>query len=71
MSRQYDDILEWSAAYDHVTFPAKKVIVSHIIERVDVYRGYQLNIKLNLSVEQFLSGLDCTPSADMTYLTSA
>lgn len=42
-------------------------IVSHIIERVDVYRGYQLKLKLNLSVEQFLSGLDCMPIVEMFY----
>ncbi|WP_236757217.1 recombinase family protein [Acutalibacter muris] len=61
MGQQYDDILEWSAVYDHVTMPAKKVIVSHIIERVDVFRGYRLKLQLNLSVEQFLRGLDCMP----------
>ena len=61
MGQQYDDILEWSAVYDHVTMPAKKVIVSHIIERVDVFRGYRLKLQLTLSVEQFLRGLDCMP----------
>ena len=71
MGQQYDDILEWSTAYDHVTIPAKKVIVSHIIERVDVHRGYQLHIKLNLSVEQFLSGLGCMPAVETVYPTSA
>ena len=58
MSRQYDDLLEWSAAYQNATMPAKKMIVSHLIERVDVFRGYKLKIKLNITVEQFLNGLN-------------
>ena len=71
MGQRYDDILEWSAVYDHVTIPAKKIIVAHIIERVDVCRGYQLHLKLNLSVEQFLCGLDCMPDVETALRTSA
>ena len=33
------------------------MIVSHLIERVDVFRGYKLKIKLNISIEQFFDGL--------------
>ncbi len=36
---------------------AKKMIVSHLIERVDVFRGYKLKIRLNISIEQFFNGL--------------
>lgn len=36
---------------------AKKMIVSHLIERVDVFKGYKLKIKLNISVGQFFGGL--------------
>ena len=70
MGQRYDDILEWSAVYDHVAIPAKKIIVAHIIERVDVCRGYQLHLKLNLSVEQFLCGLDCMPDVETSLRTS-
>ena len=58
ISKQYDNLLNWATAYDSASMSAKKVIAAHMIERVDVYRGYRLNIKLNISVEQFLSGLD-------------
>ena len=57
-SQQYDDLLEWSAAYETASVSAKKVIVARMIERVDVYRGYQLKLKLNISVEQFLVSLE-------------
>lgn len=58
MGRQYDDLLEWAAVYDSASMSAKKMIVSHIIQRVDVFRGYELKLTLNISVEQFLGNLD-------------
>lgn len=57
-AKQYDDFLDWADAYDTASMSAKKIIASHMIDRVDVFRGYKLNVKLNISVEQFLSGLD-------------
>lgn len=57
MRKQLDALLEWSVAYDQASMSAKKVIVSRIIDRVDVSRNYQLKIKLNISVEQFLAGM--------------
>lgn len=57
MENQYDELLEWSSAYKNATMAAKKMIVSHLIERVDVFKGYKLKIKLNISVGQFFGGL--------------
>ena len=44
--------------YETASISEKKVIVARMIERVDVYRGYQLKLKLNISVEQFLVSLE-------------
>lgn len=57
-SEQYNKLLNWATAYDAASMSAKKVIASQVIDRVDVFRGYKLNVKLNIGVEQFLSGLD-------------
>lgn len=38
--------------------PTKKMIVSHLIDRVDVSRGYDIKITLNISVEQFLETIE-------------
>lgn len=57
MGNQYDELLEWSSAYQSATMSAKKMIVSHLIDRVDVFRGYKLKITLNISIEQFFNGL--------------
>ena len=66
-SQQYDDLLEWSAAYETASISAKKVIVARMIERVDVYRGYQLKLKLNISVEQFLVSLENIKAPGQTF----
>lgn len=66
-SQQYDDLLEWSAAYETASISAKKVIVARMIERVDVYRGYQLKLKLNISVEQFLVSLENIKVPEQTF----
>ncbi|MBS6291652.1 MAG: recombinase family protein [Oscillibacter sp.] len=58
LSTRYDRFVEWSDIYDTATIETKKMIVSQIIERVDVFRDYRLKIKFTISVEQFILGLD-------------
>lgn len=55
---KYDQFIDWSNAYDTANIETQKMIVAHLIERVDVLRGYELKIKFAISVEQFLIGLD-------------
>ena len=55
--RQYDNLLEWADAYSDADMPAKKVIVSYLIDRVDVYRDYRLKITFNIGIEKLLLGL--------------
>lgn len=38
-----------------------------MIERVDVYRGYQLKLKLNISVEQFLVSLENIKTPEQSF----
>lgn len=37
------------------------------VERVDVYRGYQLKLKLNISVEQFLVSLENIKTPEQSF----
>lgn len=55
---KYDQFIDLSNAYDTANIETQKMIVAHLIERVDVFRGYELKIKFAISVEQFLIGLD-------------
>lgn len=58
LAERFDTILEWAAMYDNAEIAAKKMIVSHIIDRVDMYAGYDIQIKLNISIEQFLNTIE-------------
>lgn len=57
MDEQFDDLLEWSAVYADAPMSAKKMIVSQLIDRVEVFRGYKLKMELNISVKQFFDGM--------------
>ena len=58
IAAKYDELLKWSAAYDSANMSTKKMIASRMFDRVEVRTGYQLTLKLNISVEQFLISLD-------------
>ena len=49
--------------YDSASMEAKKMIVSCLIKRVDVYRDYKLHIDFNIDFEQFSAGLDISAFA--------
>ena len=40
LSEKFDDMLQWAYLYDNADIAAKKMIVSRIIDRVDMYRDY-------------------------------
>lgn len=55
---KYNQLIEWSNIYESADTAIRKMIVAQLIERVDVFKGYELKIKFTISVEQFLIGLD-------------
>ena len=60
---QYDDIISWADMYDSASMESKKMIVSCLIRRVEVYRDYRLHINFNIDFEQFSAGLDISAIA--------
>lgn len=58
ISEKFDDLLEWADMYDNADMSAKKMIVSRIIDRVDICRGYEIRITLNISIEQFMNTIE-------------
>ena len=58
LQEKYNQLVAWSNIYDTATIANRKMIVAQLIERVDVFKGYELKIKLSISIEQFLIGLD-------------
>ncbi len=58
LNSQYDEMISWAEMYDSASMEAKKMIVSSLIHRVDVYRGYRVHIDFNIDFAQFSLGLD-------------
>lgn len=58
MERQYDQFVAWATVYDEACMETKKMIVSQLFNRIEVSRGYQLKVELNITVQQFLQGLE-------------
>ena len=54
----YDELISYADLYDSASFEAKKMIVNQLIRRVDVYRGYPLNITFNFDLTPYIEGDD-------------
>ena len=54
VSKLYEELISFSDLYDSASFEAKKIIVNQLIRRVDVYRGYQLNITFNFDLTPYI-----------------
>lgn len=57
VSHQFDELLDWAGKYPHSTIEAKHMILSNMIERIDIYRDYYFHIKLADNVEQLFNDL--------------
>lgn len=51
---QINKALEWAELFDDASTEAKQMIISNIVERVTVSRGYKIDVKLKLTARQFL-----------------
>ncbi len=58
LSEKFNDILDLSDVYQNADMATKKMVVSHLIDRVDMFRDYEIKITLNISVEQFLNTIE-------------
>lgn len=54
VSQLYEELISYADLYDSASFEAKKMIVNQLIRRVDVYRGYQINVSFSFNLEQYL-----------------
>ena len=57
LNAQYDVIISWADMYDSASTESKKMIVSCLIRRVEVYRDYRLHIDFNIDYEKISAGL--------------
>lgn len=58
MQAEFNRILSWSQIFDKSDMATKKMVCGYIIKRVTVYRDYQIDVEFNMTIEQFLQGID-------------
>lgn len=71
MQAEFDRIATWSEIFDSSDIATKKMICGYIIKRVTVYRDYKLDVEFNITVKQFLNGIDSVEQADSFELAKA
>ncbi len=54
----YDSFKGWSEEFGDCTTEQKKMIISQIIDRIEVSRGYKVNLELNMTYQQFCESWD-------------
>ena len=55
---QYSKTISWSEIFDDANIETKKMIVTYLIKKVSVRRGYDVDIEFNVNFEQFSIGMD-------------
>ena len=58
LKKEFERIVSWSDIFDKSEMAVKKMICGYIIKKITVRRGYQLDIEFNITIEQFLNGID-------------
>jgi DNA invertase Pin-like site-specific DNA recombinase/Skp family chaperone for outer membrane proteins len=53
LSDSYDEIMSWANLYDSASIEQKKMIVNSMIQRIEVYYGYDLHVEFTFAVRQF------------------
>lgn len=58
IEEQHQRLLSWADMYASASQDEKKIVASYIISEVRISRGYQLQVKFNISEAQYLSGME-------------
>ena len=48
-------LLTWADRYDKASIEEKHMIISHLVERIDIGEKYQINIKFRIATESLLA----------------
>lgn len=57
LGQKYDEVISYAQMYECAEFETKKMIISTLIERIEVSRDYQVKVTFNVTLEQFLEML--------------
>ena len=75
LSSQYQNIMEWADTYDLMQQNEKKMVLAHLIEKIEVKRDYYLSVTFYVALEDFrresAAGKTQISEAQRTFFTMA
>lgn len=54
----YEMFVGWAREFDESSIEKKKMIISQLVSRIEVYKGYKLNVQLNMDYQEFCDDWD-------------
>ena len=54
----YERFTNWADEFDLCSLERKKMIVSQLVSRIEISKGYKINVELNMDYEQFCEGFE-------------
>ena len=57
-----DELLTWAERFDEASYEAKHLVISQLVDRIEVRPNYEVDIHFRITAEQFL-GKPITASA--------
>lgn len=56
--KQHQQNISWADIYDTAAPEEKRMITAYIVKSVTLSRGYDIQVKLNISEAQYLNGIE-------------
>ena len=53
----YDEFVSWSEEFNLATKERKKMIICKLFKSIEIGKGYNVEITINIDYEQFLNGI--------------
>ena len=49
-----DELLSWAGRFDEASYEAKHLVISQLVDRIEVKSNYEVSIHFRITAEQFL-----------------
>ena len=51
---EIEEIRNWAEHYDEITVEAKHMVIARLVDRIEVGKGYEINIRMKVAMEQLI-----------------
>ncbi len=51
---EIDEIRNWAEHYDEISVEAKHMVISRLVDRIEIGKGYTVNIRMKVAIEQLI-----------------